>query len=304
MQVLSNSSISLSHTEISTHHEREMGTVPARSEVKQETMGRLNGRERARIYPILVARDGAVCRWCGVSATVKPLVVDCIDNSGDHSSLHNLQFLCRSCNTMKNPRSLGRFNPRRVRAVDDFLVRRPMSKEMEINLRAEPMFIKWLLSKLKRIPRLQLVKVINSGAQRAGCGQQAVTRYLDKLASDEGPLRIVEDRAKIAWVKPRSTKNRNAVKGKTSENKGKKEKLKKPHAKPPSDLNGSQVAEILLRGGTIKATEPKPQSVFSNDDIHRDGSSESEHKDINIEPTTKCDSLKLLKAGNGEDLSQ
>ena len=75
-------------------------------------MSNMNAREREVAYCFLIAKDGKKCKRCkkslqeleeeanineimtGKERKLPLLVVDCIDNSGDHSDLNNLQFLC------------------------------------------------------------------------------------------------------------------------------------------------------------------------------------------------------------------
>lgn len=88
-------------------------------------MTRLSKAQRDRFYPSVIIREiilnhfdkfqtvcniGEYCRGCGREVTKEEEpdkqqgILDCIDNSGDHSTLTNLQLLCKSCNAIKNPR--------------------------------------------------------------------------------------------------------------------------------------------------------------------------------------------------------
>lgn len=153
-------------------------------------MFRLSKRQRDKTYKILAERDGDQCRICGVPGTVKQLVVDCVDNSGDHSDPENLQLLCSSDNTRKNPRGLGRFNPRRPKTTEDFELKRVGTIEMQRNLEAEPRFRHWLHEQVKLHEEILLSEAINAGAEFAGCSQQTVKRYIDKAASSVGPFML------------------------------------------------------------------------------------------------------------------
>lgn len=88
-------------------------------------MSNMNARLREIAYCYLIPKDGKKCKRCkktlqeleeeayldeimtGRERKLPLLVVDCMDNSGDHSDLNNLQFLCWSCNRKKNPHKVG-----------------------------------------------------------------------------------------------------------------------------------------------------------------------------------------------------
>lgn len=84
-------------------------------------MGRLSKRQRDRLYNKVAFKElylhqthginiGEYCRACGIQVQKdkegphEQGLVDCMNNSGDHRDLENLQLLCRGCNHIKNPR--------------------------------------------------------------------------------------------------------------------------------------------------------------------------------------------------------
>ena len=84
----------------------------------------MNAKQRDFWYARVVRREeilnlpkpwnnyGSFCRACGTrvhkdkdnGVGLPQGNIDCIDNSGDHTDLRNLQLLCHSCNTKKNAR--------------------------------------------------------------------------------------------------------------------------------------------------------------------------------------------------------
>ena len=69
-----------------------------RNRIKRAKYGR---GDRKRLLPLLIARDGATCRFCG---TTSDLTVDRIfpGKYGGEYRLDNCQLLCVSCNSRKS----------------------------------------------------------------------------------------------------------------------------------------------------------------------------------------------------------
>jgi hypothetical protein len=152
---------------------------------------KLGQKQRARVFALLVKRDGARCSICQKRGNEKSLVVDCIDNSGDHSRLENLQLLCRSHNTRKNPRGVGRFHPSKLSLGIQAIERPPVSTlEMLKNQECEPLFLHWLFGNIRAHGWMYLSDVLNGGAEYAGLSQTTVRRYLDKKTSVEGKYEL------------------------------------------------------------------------------------------------------------------
>jgi hypothetical protein len=77
-------------------------------------MSNMNSAVRKKKRKILLKRDGPYCNDCGKRGGFRRtkkqpklllLLIDHIDNDNDNNDDDNLQFLCRSCNTLKNPRT-------------------------------------------------------------------------------------------------------------------------------------------------------------------------------------------------------
>jgi hypothetical protein len=150
-------------------------------------MTRMNSRARKRLYETVSARDEEFCALCGIVGSLKSLCIDHIDNNNNNNDLDNLQLLCRSCNTKKNPR--GKARPENESAE----VETPkQSEEVRLKKKYEPMFRKWIKKQLKRYGRILLQDAVESGAEVTGASIQTIERYLRKLCSLAGKLQVVE----------------------------------------------------------------------------------------------------------------
>ena len=172
---------------------------------------RLNSRQRSRVLQRLLKIKGYTCWTCG--RTDVELVVDDVDNDGDYETPGKQQLLCRSCNTLKNPRGLGRFNPKRGLTIEEFDRGRSMSPEFEANRRAEPAFRRYVLSRVKQTGEMSLRDAVNAGCEylmskmNVPLSQQTAKRYIDKLTSPEGVL-IMYREEDVAMIRLRSDEER------------------------------------------------------------------------------------------------
>jgi len=170
---------------------------------------RLNVDQKKRLYNRLVKMKGKYCWVCG--NTRKELVVDCIYNDDDYTTPGKQQLLCRSCNSAKNPRGKGRFNPERSISTDDMEVKRILSMEFETNRKAEPEFISWLYRMVTMQGEITVRDAKNAGAMYVSekivsISQQTIARYIDKQTSATGRF-MIEDRSPdeaVIRFRPRS----------------------------------------------------------------------------------------------------
>ena len=184
-------------------------------------MGRLNSRQRRERWrrvawkelylntdlgPASYTNVGPYCRMCAcrVIAHEKrdpktkkvipgqlPLgVIDCIDNSGDHDRLSNLQILCRSCNRKKNPK---KDIPDDLPSGGDEHGRREMSFAARKNATVEPLFRAYVVSRLSdNGGQYDEDALIKAGAEKFKASIKSCTDYMDKLTSDEGPCQSIQ----------------------------------------------------------------------------------------------------------------
>lgn len=147
-------------------------------------MTRLNKKQRERIYPHVVAKQGGeFCVSCLRNHELlmkdghKPeFCIDDIENSGDHSRIDNLQLLCHSCNTKKN-------HPQ-----TDVPFHRTATPEMSAGKRFEHDFRRWVSGQFMINENIGLEHdfLVNSGAEKVNCSTETIKRYLHKMTSNEG----------------------------------------------------------------------------------------------------------------------
>jgi hypothetical protein len=153
-------------------------------------MGRLNSRQRRKLFEQLRARDGERCNVCKRFGNCNTLVVDHRDNNPDNNGLSNLQLLCRRHNYTKNPRGS---KPKMVLDSRELAQPKITSAEFLKNTKSEPSFCHWIHRILRKEHRIPYDDAINSGAQMAGCSPVTAKRYLDKLTSSVGPCQVFYD---------------------------------------------------------------------------------------------------------------
>ena len=142
----------------------------------------MNNRQRKIAYARL-KKFGAYCRGCQALESEKELVIDHKDNNNSHNHPSNLQFLCRSCNYIKNPRLAEREPLDVCGGGCDSLDR---ETEITINREKEPKFRKYVelrVGEEKQVPQQDL---IHSGAEYCGCSIKTTARWLAKMTSTEG----------------------------------------------------------------------------------------------------------------------
>ena len=110
-------------------------------------MSNMNSRMNKIARAYLTKKFGVHCRWCQALESERKLEVDHIDNNNSNDNPNNWQFLCRSCNYIKNPRLKERKEPLDVCVG----VSRPFDipSEIKINREREPLFRKYVEEEVK-----------------------------------------------------------------------------------------------------------------------------------------------------------
>ncbi len=147
-------------------------------------MVNLNSKQREKIYPHVVSRQGGeFCVECGKTKNQlkeigqKPeFCIDNIPNDGDHYDIDKLQLLCHSCNVVKN------------HPENDVPFHRSSTPEMILGKKYESDFRRWVAGQfmINENIGINYEFLINSGAEKVGCSQISIRRYLDKMTSNEG----------------------------------------------------------------------------------------------------------------------
>ena len=139
----------------------------------------MNSLTRTRLYAIVAARDGEYCRCCGALSHERELILDHKDNNNSNNSLENLQILCRRCNYLKNPR----------RPVDECVSvceSNEQTSELKVNRLKEPLFKRYVYTRIKESDSVPEEDLVNSGAEILGISPVTTSRYLRKLCSSAG----------------------------------------------------------------------------------------------------------------------
>ena len=150
-------------------------------------MSNMNSRMRNTAYPYLKNMFGPYCRGCQALESEKELIIDHKDNNNSHNHPSNLQFLCRSCNYIKDPR-LAEREPLDVCGGECDLFSKPT--EISINREKEPEFREYVIRQVARNGPMKRRELVNTASERIGISQKTATRYLDKMCSYEGEFII------------------------------------------------------------------------------------------------------------------
>ena len=152
-------------------------------------MSNMNSRMRKTAYPYLKNMFGPYCRGCQALESEIELVIDHIDNNNKNNNPSNWQFLCRSCNYIKNPR-LEEREPLDVCVS----VSGPFDipSEIKINRAKEPLFRTYAEEEVKANVQVLEQELINSGAEKLGLSPRTTDRYLKKMYSSIGKLQRIK----------------------------------------------------------------------------------------------------------------
>ena len=149
----------------------------------------MNSRMRKKAYPYLKNMFGPYCRGCQALESERKLVIDHIDNNNKNNNPNNWQFLCRSCNYIKNPR-LEEREPLDVCVGGSKPFDTP--SEIKINREREPLFRKYAEEEVKANVQVQEQELINSGAEKLEFSPVTANRYLKKMYSSAGKLQRIK----------------------------------------------------------------------------------------------------------------
>ena len=133
---------------------------------------------------VLARQGGEYCAMCGKhrlqllnEGGSANLCIDHKDNNNNNNIPTNLQFLCHPCNTKKNHPSIE--DPQQ----------RVMTPEMALGKTYEKRFRRWVAGLVQTPENHGLVQydfLVHSGAEKIGCSQETIKRYLKKMTSDAG----------------------------------------------------------------------------------------------------------------------
>lgn len=138
----------------------------------------MNGQTRQKLCLIVSQRDGTFCKCCGALPSERQLILDHKNNNPKDNRPENLQFLCRPCNYLKNPRPQNSYVSENE-APD-------IETEIEINRVCEPQFKRYACQRRNEEGPVEEKDLMNAGAEAVGVSPVTTKRYLDKMCSSHG----------------------------------------------------------------------------------------------------------------------
>lgn len=156
-------------------------------------MTNMNKKMRDYLYPLIVAKIyGEFCceccadRWSlSTSGKDDILLIDHIDNNNANNQLHNLQLLCRSCNTIKNhPRTT---EPTIRNAPPEFLAGKR-------NYKLANKYVTGRLFDPKEHGAIVEADLIWDIAEYVDCSDTRARAYINKMCSKKHGLMTAEER--------------------------------------------------------------------------------------------------------------
>ena len=154
-------------------------------------MSNMNSRMNKKARAYLNKKFGAYCRGCQALESERKLEVDHKDNNNSNNNPNNWQYLCYSCNYIKNPR----LKERKKEPLDVCGgVSQPFDtpSEIKINRTKEPLFRKYVEEEVKANGQVLEQELINSGAEKFELSIRTTPRYLKKMYSSEGKLQRIK----------------------------------------------------------------------------------------------------------------
>ena len=137
----------------------------------------------------LTNKFGAHCRWCQALESERKLEVDHTDNNNKNNNPSNWQYLCYSCNYIKNPRLEEREPLDVCESVSGPF---DIPSEIKINRTKEPLFRKYAEEEVKANVQVIEQELINSGAEKLEFSPVTANRYLKKMYSSAGKLQRIK----------------------------------------------------------------------------------------------------------------
>ncbi|MDA1347223.1 MAG: hypothetical protein O3C48_08420 [Crenarchaeota archaeon] len=155
-------------------------------------MSNMNSRMNKLARNYLTEKWGAYCRGCQVLESEKNLVVDHKDNNDSNNNYNNWQYLCYSCNYIKNPR-LSEREPLDMCGGVSECYSLDRETEITINREKEPKIREYVELRVLEEEQVPQQDLINSSAEMFSCSQKTTRRYLEKLTSSEGKFGIKKE---------------------------------------------------------------------------------------------------------------
>jgi len=117
-------------------------------------------------------------------------LVDHKDNIPTNNTDENIQILCRSCNHNKNSRGKAKSKKQKPKPNNPL---QQLTRSEATNLRAEPQFREWVVNSVKScgLDGFEIEDAINSGAEMFSVSIATTPKWLAKMTSPAGKLRVI-----------------------------------------------------------------------------------------------------------------
>lgn len=144
----------------------------------------MNPSSRLRWIEYLIEKNGQMCGICKEKLTdYAKIIIDHIDNT-EHTDKDgikggNLQLLCRSCNTSKNPPYSD------LKGMDQ-----QFTAAMKIHRSRFRLFAQWLWDQIRVNGNISYDEAIDSGSYVCKCSTETIKRYLRTLCASKADFEI------------------------------------------------------------------------------------------------------------------
>lgn len=180
-------------------------------------MQRWTPRTRFWAYQFLVARDGERCIICGKSPNgngLKQLEIDHADSNPRNNDPSNLHLVCPSCNKQLQKLSIKQHQRlihkgymqygvvsehtdgnKHIITSKNLTDYEDLPIEIKLGIKYESHYKPWLLDKVNKLGSYPYDEAIYSGAEVVKCSPITAKRYLRKMISEAGALKVINNSA-------------------------------------------------------------------------------------------------------------
>lgn len=160
---------------------------------------RLNSKTRKKLFNEHVRINGKRCAWSDRGPCSKGgLIVDDIQNDGIYT-FETTQLLCRAHNHQKNPRGLGKFNPRRTTPIEDIAALQVTSYATAKNLACMHPYFRYVKKRVMEENGITYDEAVFAGAMKVDAAPDTTAKYLKMMLSSEGPLMLDKERKLLVF---------------------------------------------------------------------------------------------------------
>ena len=163
-------------------------------------------KTRARYVKLLAMRDGDWCALCHAKPLIDPLEIDHIEPDGPDEP-ENWRLLCKACNAGRRRNAGEKLRGMLCEGGADEDATRTAKQALPYGegspeMRSSGWFEVLYRDYVKLNVPMPKSEAIDSGSEASGCSITTAERYLRKLCSKAGPMRVYNDEhgvAQVAW---------------------------------------------------------------------------------------------------------